>query len=141
MREYFRPYSLVVTLSDTNASSITLVDTAGSALKCNYISVECSATTTDEYFRASINPTGLTTPLGTTIAASSTMGLVTSAGVSQYASLSDKSIVEFLLSDADRSSLIELQLSENSVVGNFYITYGQIQTGNPLRDGERPIGN
>ena len=140
MREYFRPYSLAVTLDDAVASGITLVDTSGTPLKCNYISVECSSAGTDEFFRVMIEPPNITTPSANTTQAGASMGLVTSAAVCGYAGIDEGRVVEFLLSDADRASLITLQQSAGSITAKYFITYGQVQTGNPLRDGERPIG-
>ena len=140
MREYFRPYSLAIELSDAVASGVTLVDSAGTALKCNYISVECSSAGTDEFFRVMIEPSDLTTPSANTSTAAASMGLTTSAAVCGYADIDEGRVVEFLLSDADRASLITIQQSD-SVIGRYFITYGQVQTGNPLRDGERPVGN
>jgi hypothetical protein len=68
------------------------------------------------------------------------MGIDTSAAVCGYAGIDEGRVVEFLLSDADRANFITLQQSGTST-GKYFITYGQVQTGNPLRDGERPIGN
>ena len=140
MREYFRPYSLVIELDSATASGVTLVDTAGGALKCNYISVECSSAGTDDYFRVMIEPTGLTTPVANTTTAALSEGLDTSAAVCGYADQNDGRVVEFLLSDKDRADTITIQQS-GTAVGKYFITYGQVQTGNPLRDGERPVGS
>ena len=141
MREFFRPYSLAMTLTDATASGVTLVDTAGAALKCNYISVECSSAGTDDFFRVMIEPANLTTPVANTSTAVLSMGLDTSAAVCGYAGIDEGRVVEFLLSDADRASLITIQQSGGSTIAKYFITYGQVQTGNPLRDGERPIGS
>jgi len=140
MREYFRPYSLAIQLDSATVSGVTLVDTAGTPLKCNYISVECSSAGTDDFFRVMIDPAGLTTPIAKTTTAALSLGLDTSAAVCGYADQNDGRIVEFLLSDADRAQDITIQQS-GTALGNYFITYGQVQTGNPLRDGERPIGS
>jgi hypothetical protein len=102
--------------------------------------VECSSAGTDDFFRVMINPVGLTTPSGGTATAALSMGIDTSAAVCGYAGIDEGRVVEFLLSDADRANFITLQQSGTST-GKYFITYGQVQTGNPLRDGERPIGN
>ena len=159
MREYFRPYSMVIDGYDTALSAITLVDTAGDALDCNYIGVECSgvnngfwraaldlntcATRVFGGFRGSSVDFDQSSASGWGTALSSTagsLGFTTSAITGAYNSMSIGTVAEFLLSDADRRSKIYLQQSEatNNI---YYITYGQVQTGNPLRDGERPIGD
>ena len=150
MREYFRPYSLAIELSNATASGITLVDSGGTPLKCNYIAVECSSAGTDEFFRVAIDPgdrtarsgvtSGITTGVGQSFTAAASLGYDLSAAVCGYADIDEGAVVEFLLSDHDRASNITIQQSD-SVVGRYFITYGQVQTGNPLRDGERPIGN
>ena len=63
----------------------------------------------------------------------------TSAVVGGYASV-NKGVVEYLLSDADRASVIYIGIDQVGTT-NFWITYGQIQHGNPLRDNERPVGS
>ena len=63
----------------------------------------------------------------------------TSGVVGGYAS-TNKGVVELLLSDADRSSTVQLEQSEAGAT-TFFITYGQIQGGNISRDNLRPIGN
>ena len=140
MREYFRPYSLAIHLDSATVSGVTLVDTAGTPLKCNYISVECSSAGTDDFFRVMINPVGLTTPSGGAATAALSMGVNASGAVCGYADQNDGRVVEFLLSDKDRADAIAIQQS-STAPGNYFITYGQVQTGNPLRDGERPIGS
>ena len=138
MEAQFRPYGMVATLADTDASSITLKDTAGNGLKCNFISVEASGANPDAFFRVAIQAASSVTQLNDYIATSASIGS-TSGIVGGYASV-NKGVVELLLSDLDRSDTIQLQLDENGVC-NFFITYGQVQAGNRGRDGLRPIGS
>jgi hypothetical protein len=139
METQFRPFSQVIQISNTTASGLLLKDTAGSGLHCNFISIEASGANPDAYYRAAISPPNITTPIGGTSSAAASLGNTTSGVVGGYASV-NKGVVEFLLHDCDRVNEVTLQLDEAGAT-NFFITYGQIQSGNILRDNERPIGN
>tara|TARA_R110000751_G_scaffold298605_1_gene408703 strand:- start:108 stop:524 length:417 start_codon:yes stop_codon:yes gene_type:complete len=138
METQFRPYGLVVSLPDTNPSSITLKDTEGEALKCNFISVEASGENPDAFFRVAMDAQSQFTPMANYVSTSATIGS-TSGVIGGYASV-NKGVVEFLLADGDRTSTIQLQLDEDGAC-NFFVNYGQIQHGNGLRDNNRPNGN
>ena len=138
MEAQFRPYSLVAQLSTTDASSIALKDTAGTNLKSNFISVEASGENPDAFFRVAVQSASQTTKMSEYVATSATIG-TTSGVVGGYASV-NKGVVELLLADCDRSDTIQIQLDENGVC-NFFITYGQVQAGNRVRDNNRPVGN
>lgn len=138
MEAQFKPYGLTATLSDTDASSITLTDTAGTPLKCNFVSVEASGENPDAFFRVAMESASQTTPLAGYVATSGSVG-ATSGVVGGYASV-NKGAVEFLLADVDRTSVIQLQLDEDGACV-FFITYGQVQHGNVGRDNERPSGS
>ena len=139
MREQFRPYTMIVgPLTDLTASAVTLVDTGGTALKCNYISVEASGEGAG-YYIASIDAPDLTTPLAGQRSAADASGFTASAFVGGASKMGAGYPVEFVLADTDRTSVVKIQqtVGANTV---YIITYGQVWTGNPLRDGERPKG-
>ena len=139
MREQFRPYTMVVgPLTDQTASSVTLVDTGGDALKCNYISIEASGEGTG-YYTASIDAVALTTPLANQGTALEALGYTTSGFVRGVSRLNSGYPVEFVLADNDRSSTVKIQQA-TSETALYFVTYGQVWTGNPLRDGDRPKG-
>ena len=139
MREFFRPYTIVAQLTNTDVSSVTLADSAGTALKSNFVSVETSSANNTAW--ASVTASSISVSAaraGVVPPASALLGTV--SGLIGGVAPSNKGVVEFVLSDADRVDTLDLSLSEDETV-NFFITYGQVQTGNPLRDGERPIGD
>ena len=135
METQFRPYTLLATLTDV--SSIELRDTSGSLLECNYVSVESSGTG-ESFFSVSYEAPGITTPLANQTAASALLG--TTSGITGGIGKSNGGVVEFLLSDSDRVSTIKISPSIASS-RTYFITYAQIQRGNPGRDNLRPIGS
>jgi|TARA_A100000172_G_scaffold42715_1_gene26178 hypothetical protein len=138
METQFKPYGLAIQLTVTDTSSVVLRDTGGNALKCNYVSVEASGENPDAFFRVAIDANSQTTPVANTTTTSSVLGVTTSGICGGYASV-NKGIVELLLADTDRTDTLEVSLDENGAC-NFFITYGQIQAGNIMRDNERTPG-
>jgi len=136
METQFRPYTKVVELTTTGSNTIDLKDSAGELLKCNYISVESSGAV-NLFFQVAYDAPGITTPLSNQSLADAMVG--DTSGVTGGVGKSNGGVVELLLSDKDRVSSI--RLSQSGAGSRLYlITYGQIQTGNPMRDNERPIG-
>jgi len=145
MREQFRPYTMVVgPFTDATASSITLVDSGGNDFACNYISVEASGESTTDTFVVSIIPPDLSQPAYAPTAAAA-LGVDTSAYVGGAGKISGGYPVELVLSDRDRSSIIKIQKAKAGTSPGddafFFVTYGQVWTGNALRDQERPRGS
>ena len=139
METQFRPCGMVVQIADATASGLTLRDTEGEVLKCNFISVEASGENPDAYFRVGMDAQSQATPVSNYKTAALSLGVTTSGVIGGYASV-NKGVVEFLLADGDRTDTINLQLDEAGSC-NFFINYGQIQHGNGLRDNNRPNGN
>ena len=136
MREQFRPYTLVADITTTDPSSITLTDSEGTALECNFVSVEASGGA-DAFF--SVILSSIPVAAGNLSKDAANMIGFTS-GVIGGAARSAQGVVEFVLADNDRVS--EITISQNTGdASRYFINYGEVWTGNPLRDGERPKGN
>ena len=139
MEAQFRPYGMIINGADATASSVVLRDTGGDPLKCNFISVEASGENPDALYRAAFDSNSQTTPVAHYTNTVDSPGISTSGIVGGYASV-NKGVVEFLLADCDRTDTVQLQLDQTGEC-IFFITYGQVQAGNRLRDNERPTGN
>jgi len=137
METQFRPYTILATAASVTPSSIELRDTSGSLLECNYISVE-SSSVIDSFFSVSYDAPGITTPLTNQTAANALLGHT--SGITGGIGRSSGGVVELLLSDSDRVSSIQISPS-TTAEATYFITYGQIQHGNPGRDNLRPIGS
>ena len=136
MRQCYRPYSLAIAVADpTVETAVTLKDTGGNELLCNYVSVQVSGTA-GNFVRISIVPDGLTQPNYSTAAG---MVGVTTSGVPSVFTTQGGGPAELVLSDQDRTSTIYIQGQEtNSAV--FIVTYGQVGSANPARDNLRTRG-
>lgn len=138
MREQFRPYTLVAELATVQTSSITLTDSAGTPLKSNYVSVEASGLISDAFYSVILSSLNVSAGAADTRWASDMVGSV--SGVVGGTSTVSKGIVEFVLADNDRVSEITISQSTADRVA-YFINYGEVWTGNPLRDAERPKGD
>jgi len=136
MREQFRPYTLVADITETTPSSITLTDSEGTALECNFVSVEGSSNS-DAFF--SVILSSIQVEAGVLSKHAATMQGTVSGVIGGTARL-QQGVVEFVLSDGDRVS--EITISQNTGDdARYFINYGEVYTGNPLRAQMRPKGN
>jgi len=140
MRQYFRPYSIVIhTTNITNGVGVDLRDSAGDLLECNYISLTVSGGTDIGHVRMSANFPGLTTPSGNFETPVEAIGTTTSGVPSVYTVVGGEAAT-MVLSDNDRVSSVNIRSNEGADAIAI-LTYGQVSTGNNLRDQERPRGN
>ena len=97
MEVQFRPYSLALQITDADEDAVSLVDSGGNAIKCNFVSVEASGANANAYFRVITNPgdrtnaagsdnvmvsgfaSGLITPVADSATAAASMGVTASA--------------------------------------------------------------
>jgi hypothetical protein len=142
VRQSFRPYTIVIaSASTTTEKTVTLKDTSGNPLACNYISIAVSGTDkarTTQY-RAAIAPNDITTPKSNFDSTLESIDVTASGVPSVIFTASQPG--EFLLSDKDRVDTVHLQSYEAGGTCVYFITYGQISVGNNLRDQERPVGS
>jgi|TARA_A100000172_G_scaffold78332_1_gene63778 hypothetical protein len=147
MQEYYRPYSIILKGDDATASGITLKDSGGTALECNYLSITASGTGNTGYFRAMPIPKDpldadiLTTAYAQTATAAASLIFTAPASgvVGQYASTLNGSM-DFVMSDTDRFDTVYIQQSDASDT-LYMLTYGYVKgPSNPLRGFDRPTG-
>lgn len=144
MRQNFRPYSITAYSDSITPSGITLTDSAGTPLHCNYVSVESSGQGGDGFFSVTLSSiqvsavrapgTGITKP----VPAAALLGIA--SGLIGGTASDNKGVVEFVLSDADRVDTIHISQSTAGPT-RYFINYGEVQHGNDLRDNLRPKGD
>lgn len=140
MNQQFKPYSKVAYLTDRGTSAITLTDSTGTKFPVNFISVTASGVdTAGNWF--SVAASSIDTSGKTESSIFPAMGMLGSvSGVPGGVASVEKGVVELLLPDIDRVDTI--------YVSQYYaqplllmINYGQVYTGNALRDFQRDKGN
>jgi hypothetical protein len=135
--EHFRPYSIVCQLDTTLTSSIELKDSAGEPLDCNYVFFDMSA----DIVQARIGLIASASYDANTTTDSSELSLGSTSGtVSVVLGNFTKGGANLLISDKDRVNKINVGKNIAGPV-NFFITYGQVKKGSPLRQNQRPVGN
>lgn len=141
MRQHFRPYTLVKHSANIKTTAITadLVDSSGTALACNYVSMTLSGTVNGHVRMAADFP-GLATPLANFESPIDAIGSTDGSGVPSVYTTGGGEAATLVLSDKDRVSSVKIQGDEAEEVIAI-ITYGQISVGSNLRDQERPVGD
>lgn len=143
MRQSFRPYTMVVQTSTTGTKkTVSFKDTAGNDFYANYINVAVSGAgepAQDTMYRCTIAVPDTTTPEANYDSAADMYDVTTSGVPGVYFSPSFPG--ELLLADRDRVNQINLEAFRSGGRATYLITYGQVTTGNSLKDKERPKGN
>lgn len=134
MREYYRPYSKVVGITDGTATTVNFNDTSGALLKCNYVTVtSVSGGQTEGMF--SVIPSGLHNIALTASSqphVSSLSGITTSGITGLVANTGGGSVV---LSLAPYDSVSHVIISQDNTTYTAYaVTYGVVNLANPRAD-------
>ena len=138
MREAYRPYTKLVTLSNTNATEVTLTDSSGVAIECNYVQVAAAVSSVDGYFfvtpeiPSAKGYANQPTALGITDNA-------TSAAVGVVANR-ETGVAVLSLAPSDKTSKIKISQSDAESV-NYAVTYGNVRLTNNLADNKLSRGN
>ena len=143
MRQAFRPYVKLVSVTDQAPVTVNLFDSSGTAINCNYIQVEAvsghNAGNSEHYFL--VVPNGLSTaegeanfPDANVIPDNSTSGIA--GGI---ASISTGTVV-LSLAPSDVSNSIRLSQAETQA-HIYAITYGNVRVTNSSADNKLPTGN
>ena len=142
MREAFRPYVKVITLSNQDKLEVTLTDSSGTQIDCNYIQVESvSGGTGDGSFL--VVPTGISSHLAAGASPSANSIAVTDgtlSGVAAGAANIATGSVVLSLPYNDISKAIWLSQSEDGP-NTYAITYGNVRVTNSLADNKLVTGN
>ena len=144
MREAFRPYVKLVTISSLDAYTVSLTDSSGTAIDCNYIQVEAVSGHTgngggDEFFL--VIPNGLSTAEGeANFPDASGVPDNSASGIAGAMSNASTGMVVLSLAPSDVSNSIRLSQSNNST--HYYaVTYGNVRVTNSFADNKLPTGN
>ena len=133
MREYYRPFTKIVTVSDQDKITVLLTDTSGVLIECNYITVTSVSGGGDGYFQVlPIGPAGLGVGPATQVAASG-MTSNSASGVCGMVGNSENGSVTISLALFDGCQAF--YLSQNTSEPTVYATsYGVVNLANPRAD-------
>ena len=135
-RSFYRPWTKVVGPILTNTvTEVDLTDSTGRTLECNFISVECSATTGGILqLHASSIPSGVTI--------SETQAAADVSGFMGTATTQSGGVAQLVMGLGDVTNKIQLLTYSTPATGVLcFINYGNVMQGNTLKDAQRPRGN
>lgn len=139
MREFFRPYTKLVTLASQDASTVELHDTSGNLLDCNFVTVEAASGTGSSFFLAVPSGINVAKAAADSVVASA-LGTLTTSGVNGLTSSNSGGSVVFGLGDFDKIKALILSQADSASV-NYLINYGNVNLSNPRADNRNTIGN
>ena len=147
MRQQFKPYAKVAVIHDIGVSAIPLTDSSNGLLTCNFVSVTASANSEGQdsgnFFTVAASSIASVGNTDGTIPPAAGMflgGSALTSGIPGGIASTEKGVVELLLPDTDRVSTIYVSQNQKQET-LLLINYGQVFTGNALRDYQRPKGN
>ena len=142
MREAYRPYCKTVTLTNQDRVSVSLRDSGGTPLECNYVQVVAVSgnDAEDGFFAVSPPLTTLDEAVADFPAASGILAHGTASGTcAQLADIGTGSITLSLNSPDTVSAIYLSQTTDTDIV--YIINYGVVQMSNNLKDSNSSRGN
>ena len=143
MRTVFRPFCKVIKITEGASLGVDLLDSSGSPISCNFVSVETSASTNDSrYGILFLEPSGMTSnvPVGPSGMVDGGASSTTGSGMLGDMCKSNNGVAQLVLGIGDRVSAINLTLqpldspSDATKASICFITYGNVNVQNPLKD-------
>lgn len=137
MREAFRPFTKVVTVTGTTKVIIPLVDSSGVSVDANYVQVEALSGAAEHYFLVSPSGLSFSEPDATFKDAANINN--NASGTPGAAASIDTGSVVFSL--PPRDTISSIILSQTTIgVTPYAITYGVVNVVNALADNRKRVG-
>lgn len=143
MRQAFRPYVKLVELPTASPVTVSLTDSSGTAIDCNYIQVEAVSGHTvgnsGHYFL--VVPNGLSTAEGeANFPDASAIPNNSASGIAGGIAIVETGIVVLSLAPSDVSNSIRISQAD-AHPHTFAVTYGNVRVTNSFADNKLPTGN
>lgn len=139
MRETFRPFSKYVSITGTGAVEVTLHDSSGVALECNYIEVEpVSGTGTNNMFM--VVPDISTAKAYADMPTAATITLNDTSGIVGALASANTGVVTLSLNSPDLTSKVKISHDTTGTIA-YAVRYGVVQMANNLKDSRSTRGN
>ena len=162
MRTIYRPFVKTFLVESTFTSGVTLTDSTGAEISCNFVNLTTSSGSNDSRSNLIfLEPSGMTSnvPTGPSVGASagSGTGEIVASGCSAIdgsGALGDccspnNGVAQLVLGIGDRVSAVSIsnmpaEVTDTTANGTFvrcFLTYGNVNVQNPLKDGEYGRGS
>lgn len=139
MRETYRPFSKYVSITGGTAVEVTLHDSSGVALECNYIEVEpVSGNTANAMFMAV--PDIPTSKAYADMPTASSITLNDTSGIVGGLASANTGVVTLSLNSPDLTSKVKISQDVDRTI-TYAVRYGVVQMANDLKDSRSSRGN
>lgn len=139
MRETYRPFSKYVSITGTGAVEVTLHDSSGVALECNYIEVEpVSGNAANIMFM--VVPDISTAKAYADMPTAATITLNDTSGVVGSLAGANTGVVTLSLASPDLTSKVKISHDTAGTIA-YAVRYGVVQMANNLKDSRSTRGN
>lgn len=139
MRETYRPFSKYVSITGTGAVEVTLHDSSGVALECNYIEVEpVSGNAANTMFM--VVPDISTAKAYADMPTAATITLNDTSGIVGSLASANTGVVTLSLASPDLTSKVKISQDTTGTIA-YAVRYGVVQMANNLKDSRSPRGN
>lgn len=128
-RNSFKTFNKVFSLADLTTTSVTLTNTAGSAILCNYIQLESRSIAGDDLGYFHLFPNGI---YQNDVSVTSTSATIGAAGTGGVVGVADGA-VEYLVPNKIGVSSVQIR-NHLGGQGTFVLKYGILTSANDLND-------
>ena len=129
-RAFYRPFTKWIELALDTSTTVSLVDSEGTSLACNFVSVECLADAGQ--------PTAIVSMHASSLASSPTVSIGESAsGMLGTACPAGGGVAQLSIG---LDSVTDVGLVTSGAAVSAIVTYGNVMVGNSLKDNQRPRG-
>ena len=139
MRETYRPFSKYVSITGGTAVEVTLHDSSGVALECNYIEVEPVSGTSDSVMFMVV-PDISTAKAYADMPTASSITLNDTSGVVGALASANTGVVTLSLNSPDLTSKVKISHDTTGTIA-YAVRYGVVQMANNLKDSRSTRGN
>ena len=142
-REYFRPFTKVVTITDGDAHNVDLTDSAGVALDCNYITVEAVSGVGSSFFQVIPSGTNNNIHMSPSAFVASTVYAAEAgiaSGINGLASNNNGGSVVLGLAPWDAVPRVVISQGAAERIA-YVVSYGNVALANQVRDGQAAPGS
>ena len=138
MREAYIPYTKLVTVTNQTPVEVTLHDSSGTVMECNYVQVAAVSGSADGYFF--VTPEVTSAKGYANMKSANTLSHNEASGQLGQLCNRETGVAVISLPPADKTSKIKLSQKDTTTVV-YAVTYGNVRLANTQRDNTLKRGN